>query len=131
MVLHYGESGSGAQPSEIAWLGVTTQQGVQAPDVVVYVSKWSLETMKKVYAPLGRRVTVEPLSISESELDVEAFLSLMAVDSEQTPLYIQVLKVSTHSTYIHTIADDKDVRAHSRSCASWATSSRSRGSEPR
>lgn len=95
LVLHYGEGGSGARPNEAAWLGISSYRNVRAPRVHVYVSKWSLATMKKVYAPLGANVTVEPLVISEKELDAEAFLSLMAVgSSEPTPLYIHVVLVS-------------------------------------
>lgn len=55
--------------------------------------------MKRVYAPLGSRVTVEPLLFSEAELDAEAFLSMMAVDSSETaPLYIQIMLVSRISS---------------------------------
>jgi hypothetical protein len=50
--------------------------------------------MKAVYAPLGRRVIVDPLLFSEDELDAEAFLSMMAVGSaESAPLYIQLILV--------------------------------------
>ena len=56
--------------------------------------------MRAVYAPLGSRVTVEPLLFSEAELDAEAFLSMMAVDSSETaPLYVQIILVSGVSFY--------------------------------
>lgn len=46
--------------------------------------------MTAVYAPLGNKVTVEPLLFDKNELDAQAFLSMMAVgSSESAPLYIQ------------------------------------------
>jgi hypothetical protein len=52
--------------------------------------------MKAIYAPLGNRVTVEPLFFSEDELDAEAFLSMMAVgSSESAPLYVQLILVGS------------------------------------
>jgi hypothetical protein len=54
--------------------------------------------MKRVYAPLGDNVTVEPLMFTESELDAQAFLSMMAVESvESAPLYMQVILVRLES----------------------------------
>ncbi|KAG6840464.1 hypothetical protein C0991_006600 [Blastosporella zonata] len=48
--------------------------------------------MRAVYAPLGKHVIVEPLTFSESELDAQAFLSMMSVgSSEAAPLYIQII----------------------------------------
>ncbi|KAG6868454.1 hypothetical protein C0993_002592 [Termitomyces sp. T159_Od127] len=48
--------------------------------------------MKTVYAPLGDHIIVEPLVFSESELDAQAFLSMMAVGgSESAPLYMQIV----------------------------------------
>lgn len=54
--------------------------------------------MRAVYAPLGSRITVEPLLFSEAELDAEAFLSMMAVESS-APLYVQIILVSEVSFY--------------------------------
>jgi hypothetical protein len=51
--------------------------------------------MTTVYAPLGERVTVEPLLFKKDELDAQAFLSMMAIgSSESAPLYIQGVLVS-------------------------------------
>ncbi|EGO27487.1 hypothetical protein SERLADRAFT_406567 [Serpula lacrymans var. lacrymans S7.9] len=92
LVLHFGEGGPGSRPSEAAWVGVSSVEGVHPPPVHVYVSRSSLNTMKTVYAPLGNRVRVEPLLFTEEELDAQAFLSMMAVgSSESAPLYIQVV----------------------------------------
>ncbi|KAH7930372.1 hypothetical protein BV22DRAFT_1125091 [Leucogyrophana mollusca] len=91
LVLHFGEGGPNSRPSETAWVGVASKPGITAPTVRVFVSKSSLNTMKAVYAPLGARVTVEPLLFKEEELDAQAFLSMMAVgSSESAPLYIQI-----------------------------------------
>ncbi|KIJ70249.1 hypothetical protein HYDPIDRAFT_172121 [Hydnomerulius pinastri MD-312] len=90
LVLHFGEGGPSARPSEAAWVGTTDIPGVQTPKVKVYVSRSSLNTMTAVYAPLGGKVTVEPLLFQKNELDAQAFLSMMAVgSSESAPLYIQ------------------------------------------
>ncbi|EEB93938.1 hypothetical protein MPER_07338, partial [Moniliophthora perniciosa FA553] len=75
LVLHFGEGGA-------------------APSVNVNVSKSSLNTMKKVYAPLMKNgnVKVEPLLFDEGDLDAQTFLSMMAVgSSDGAPLYIQIL----------------------------------------
>ncbi|KAI0751495.1 hypothetical protein C8Q80DRAFT_1157643 [Daedaleopsis nitida] len=89
LVLHYGEGGSGARPCEAAWVGCSPLQGVRPPHVKVYVSRSSLNTMRRVYAPLGKSVTVEPLLFNEKELDAEAILSMMAVgSSDNPPLYM-------------------------------------------
>ncbi|KAF8843192.1 hypothetical protein BDN67DRAFT_243117 [Paxillus ammoniavirescens] len=90
LVLHFGEGGPSARPSEAAWVGTSDIPGVQTPKVKVYVSRSSLKTMTTVYAPLGERVTVEPLLFKKDELDAQAFLSMMAIgSSESAPLYIQ------------------------------------------
>jgi len=90
LVLHFGEGGPGARPSEAAWVALSDVPTVQTPRVKVYVSHSSLKTMTAVYAPLGERVTVEPLLLKKEELDAQAFLSMMAVgSSESAPLYIQ------------------------------------------
>ncbi|KAI0796532.1 hypothetical protein C8Q75DRAFT_198887 [Abortiporus biennis] len=92
LVLHFGEGGPSSRPSEAAYLGMKGFKGVDAPSVKVYVSRSSLKTMKNVYSSLGPRVTVEPLVFAESELDAQAFLSMMAVtSSESAPLYMQVI----------------------------------------
>ena len=94
LVLHFGEGGSNTTPCEAAWIGVPAHQGVRTPPVKVYVSKSSLQTMRAVYSDLGSHVTVEPLMLSEAELDAEAFLSMMAVgSSESAPLYVQMILV--------------------------------------
>ncbi|KAG6371854.1 hypothetical protein JVT61DRAFT_8851 [Boletus reticuloceps] len=94
LVLHFGEGGPSSRPSEAAWVGVpsSANPNIKTPPVRVYVSKSSLNTMKAVYAPLGKHVKVMPLLFNESELDAEAFLSMMAVGhSESAPLYIQTV----------------------------------------
>ncbi|KAI0751494.1 hypothetical protein C8Q80DRAFT_1157639 [Daedaleopsis nitida] len=92
LVLHFSEGGSGARPCEAAWIGCPKTDDIGAPSVRVYVSKSSLNTMKKVYAPLGDKVSVRSLRFSESELDAQAILSMMAVgSSEFAPLYMQSL----------------------------------------
>lgn len=95
LVLHFGPGGDTSLPCEAAWLGRAKFQGLRVPPVRVYVSRSALGTMRRVYAPLGDNVTVEPLMFTEAELDAEAFLSMMAVDSsESAPLYMQVILVS-------------------------------------
>ncbi|KAG1766784.1 hypothetical protein EDD22DRAFT_978349 [Suillus occidentalis] len=92
LVLHFGEGGIGSLPSEAAWVGVPSAEGVRTPKVRVFVSKSSLNTMKGVYAPLGKNVEVVPLLFNETELDAQAFLSMMAVgSSDSAPLYIQIV----------------------------------------
>lgn len=94
LVLHFGGSGSSSLPCEAAWLSTTNMPGVAPPVVRVFVSRSSLKTMRALYAPLGRRVVVEPLYFSEAELDAQAFLSMMAVgSSESAPLYVQTVLV--------------------------------------
>jgi hypothetical protein len=94
LVLHFGGSGSSSLPCEAAWLSMTKRLDVTPPVVRVFVSRSSLKTMRAVYAPLGNRVTVEPLYFSEAELDAQAFLSMMAVgSSESVPLYVQTILV--------------------------------------
>ncbi|KIJ59412.1 hypothetical protein HYDPIDRAFT_177831 [Hydnomerulius pinastri MD-312] len=94
LVLHFGEGGPNSRPSEAAWVGVpsSSQPNVKTPKVRVLVSRSSLQTMKAVYEPLGSHVKVKPLLFNESELDAQAFLSMMAVgSSESAPLYIQIV----------------------------------------
>lgn len=97
LVLHFGEGGPGSRPSEAAWVGVPSNSNsdIETPLARIYVSKPSLNTMKAVYEPLGKHVKVKPLLFNESELDAQAFLSMMAVgSSESAPLYIQTVLVS-------------------------------------
>lgn len=92
LVLHFGEGGPSSLPSEAAWLAVPSSAEITSPTVQVFVSKSSLKTMRTVYEPLGGHVVVEPLTFSESELDAQAFLSMMAVgSSDSAPLYVQVI----------------------------------------
>ncbi|TFK76039.1 hypothetical protein BDN72DRAFT_831482 [Pluteus cervinus] len=92
LVLHFGEGGPGTSPCEAAWLARAVKPGITPPRVSVYVSKSSLNTMRAVYAPLGENVTVEPLYFDESELDAQAFLTMMALDqAEELPLYAQII----------------------------------------
>lgn len=94
LVLHYSEGGAGARPCEAAWLGCSQASTVCSPSVRVYVSKSSLATMKQVYAPLGDKVSVRSLRFSQSELDAQAILSMMAVgSSESAPLYMHSILV--------------------------------------
>lgn len=94
LVLHIGDGGRESNPSEAAWLGVSESPNMQVPKIRVYVSPSSLNTMRAVYSPLGHNVVVEPLFITEEELDAQAFLSMMAVGSS-APLYVQIVLVST------------------------------------
>lgn len=96
LILHFGEGGASSLPSEAAWLSVPRTPEINAPVVRVFVSHSSLNTMRTVYAPLGSQVTVEPLLFTESELDAQAFLSMMGVgSSDGAPLYVQIILVST------------------------------------
>ncbi|KAF5321273.1 hypothetical protein D9619_000751 [Psilocybe cf. subviscida] len=92
LVLHYGEGGSNALPSEAAWLSSSISSNIAGAAVRVYVSRASLQTMRGVYSRFGDRVVVEPLSFHSSELDAASFLSMMAVgSSDSAPLYMQIL----------------------------------------
>lgn len=103
LVLHFGEGGPTARPSEAVWLGVSRYTGMATPPVRVYVSRSSYTTMKRVYADVGPNVSVKPLLFSESELDVEAFLTMLAVSStEGAPLYIQIVLVR-RTLYLFTL----------------------------
>ena len=58
------------------------------------MSRSVVNRMRRIYAPLGDNVTVEPLLFTEDELDAQAFMSMMAVESsDSAPLYMQVLLV--------------------------------------
>jgi hypothetical protein len=94
LVLHFGTGGDNCLPCEAAWLAKPKYHGVQVPPVRVYVSRSVLNRMRRIYAPLGDNVTVEPLLFTEDELDAQAFLSMMAVESsDSAPLYMQVFLV--------------------------------------
>jgi len=94
LVLHFDTGGDNCLPCEAAWLARPKYYGVQAPPVRVYVSRSVLNRMRRVYAPLGENVTVEPLLFAEDELDAQAFLSMMSVESsDSAPLYMQVFLV--------------------------------------
>ena len=94
LVLHFSEGGPGARPCEAAWVACAKAADMSTPSVRVYVSKSSLATMKQVYSPLGDKVSVRSLRFSESELDAQAILSMMAIgSSDSAPLYMQSLLV--------------------------------------
>ena len=107
LVLHFGPGGDNCLPCEAAWLGKPKYHGVKVPPVRVYVSRSVLNRMRRIYAPLGENVTVEPLLFTEDELDAQAFLSMMSVESsDSAPLYMQVFLVgkpylSTPDTLIY------------------------------
>lgn len=105
LVLHYGNGGPNGLPSEAAYIGIPQSKGIQTPKVDVYVPKSSIITRTRAYAPLGANVTVSPLLFDETELDTEAFLTMMAVDSlENAPLYMQIVVVclALHVSYMST-----------------------------
>ncbi|KAK2467424.1 hypothetical protein APHAL10511_000659 [Amanita phalloides] len=92
LVLHYSNGGQNTLPSEAAYIGVPRFNGIKAPQVDVYVPKSSLNTLKGAYAHLGTNIKVQSLYFDENELDAEAFLSMMAVESlESAPLYMQTV----------------------------------------
>ena len=94
LVLHFGPGGDNCLPCEAAWLAKPKYHGVQVPPVRVYVSQSVLNRMGRVYASVGENVTVEPLLFTEDELDAQAFLSMMSVESsDSAPLYMQVFLV--------------------------------------
>ena len=98
LVLHFGTGGENCLPCEAAWLASPKYHGVQVPSVKVYVSRSVLNRMRRIYQPLGAKVTVEPLQFTEAELDAQAFLSMMAVESsDSAPLYMQVFLVGEPS----------------------------------
>jgi hypothetical protein len=102
LVLHYGEGGLSALPSEAAWLSSSLSSHVNGPPVRVYVSRASLQTMRTVYAPFSDKVTIEPLQFHTSELDTAAILSMMAVgSSDSPPLYMQIILVRSVLLFIH------------------------------
>ncbi|CDO74623.1 hypothetical protein BN946_scf184325.g10 [Trametes cinnabarina] len=118
VVLHFSEGGQGALPCEAAWLACPKLDGVSSPTVVVYVSKSSFFTMKKVYAKLGDHISVRPLTFSHSELDAQAILSMMAVgSSDSAPLYMQSIlsilrELGERFTYPSFLAKVKDAKEY-------------------
>ena len=111
LVLHFGTGGDNCLPCEAAWLGKPKYHGVPVPPVRVYVSRSVVNRMRRIYAPLGENVTVEPLLFTEDELDAQAFMSMMAVESsDSAPLYMQVLLVGephlrTPAALIHDVPE--------------------------
>jgi hypothetical protein len=94
LVLHYGSGGSNGLLSEASYIGVPQSKGIESPKVDVYVPKSSLVTRTRAYTPLGPNISVLPLLFDETELDADAFLTMMAVDSLDTaPLYMQIVMV--------------------------------------
>jgi len=100
LVLHFGDGGRASLPCEAAALAASSlsHDATTLPNVTVYVSGSSLNTMKHIYSSLGKNVVVEPLKFLEDELDAEAFRSMMAVgSSESIPLYM-------HTVLVHLVA---------------------------
>lgn len=103
LVLHFGTGGDNCLPCEAAWLAKSKYRGVQVPPAKVYVSRSVLNRMRRIYKPLGENVIVEPLLFTEDELDAQAFLSMMAVESsDSAPLYMQVFLVRKPDLHIQT-----------------------------
>lgn len=98
LVLHFGESGEGAQPCEAAFQCISRDPNVQPAKVRVYVSPSQLKTMKALYQRhFGDRVDVAPLKIVHDELDSASVLSMMCVStSGEPPLYVQIILVNTN-----------------------------------
>ncbi|KAG9038322.1 hypothetical protein FRB95_001734 [Tulasnella sp. JGI-2019a] len=92
LVLHYGENG-GSRPCEAAYQCSTSDKKIRPPIVKVYVSPSRIRTMTKVYGDVfGKKVEIIPLKITDSELDAQAFLSMMCVSSgKEPPLYVQII----------------------------------------
>lgn len=112
LVLHFGEGGAGSRPSEASWVGVPSRKGFTPPKIRVYVSRSSLRTMRAVYSVLGPDVVVEPLLFSEEELDAEAFLTMMSVDSaESAPLYVQIILVSVYTIFSPSFYSENHVQS--------------------
>ncbi|KAG6817206.1 hypothetical protein H0H87_011564 [Tephrocybe sp. NHM501043] len=102
LLLHFGEGGPSSLPCEAAWLARPRSPDVASPEVQVFVSQSSLNTMRAVYAPLGDHIVVEPLTFSESELDAQAFLSMMSIgSSDSAPLYIQTILRTLGENYTY------------------------------
>lgn len=95
LVLHFGESGAGAQPCEAAYQCRSKDPRVTPPKVVVYVSPSQLNTMSALYKnTFGHLVTVKALKIEHDELDAPSILSMMSVSmTGEPPLYVQIILV--------------------------------------
>ncbi|KIY74182.1 hypothetical protein CYLTODRAFT_364601 [Cylindrobasidium torrendii FP15055 ss-10] len=93
LVLYYGQGGPTSLPCEAAYIACSSKPDVVPPEVKVYVSSSSYNTLRRVYAAVSPRIIVEPLMFDEKELDAEAFLSLMAVGGSPTsmPLYMNTV----------------------------------------
>ncbi|KAG8955704.1 hypothetical protein FRC04_007695 [Tulasnella sp. 424] len=93
LVLHFGESGAGAQPCEAAYQCLTTDPNVKPPPITVFVSPTQYNTMWRLYqAAFGKKVQVLPLKIYHAELDAKSILSMMSVSSNnEPPLYVQII----------------------------------------
>ncbi|KAG8902261.1 hypothetical protein FRC00_014086 [Tulasnella sp. 408] len=93
LVLHFGESGAGAQPCEAAYQCVSTDPTVKPPAITVYVSPTQYNTMKKLYQSIFQnRIQVLPLKINHAELDAKSILSMMSVSTnKEPPLYVQLI----------------------------------------
>ncbi|KAG9003350.1 hypothetical protein FRB94_003173 [Tulasnella sp. JGI-2019a] len=92
LVLHYGEHG-GPQVCEAAYQCLSSDPLVRVPTVKVYVSPSQIATMQKLYTGIfGKTVEVIPLKIAHCELDAQAFLTMMCVNSgAEPPLYVQII----------------------------------------
>ncbi|KAG8892232.1 hypothetical protein FRC01_014276, partial [Tulasnella sp. 417] len=93
LVLHFGESGAGAQPCEAAYQCTSNDPNVKPPKVRVYVSPSQLKTMGQLYGSVfGSKIKVRPLKIEHDELDSQSILSMMSVStSGEPPLYVQII----------------------------------------
>lgn len=100
LVLHFGEAGTVTQPCEAAYLGLSKLGGFEAPKIRVYVTPSSLSKMKTAYKRLGLDIDVSPLLLTESELDSKSFLSLMAVGTDHTPLYMKIILVCLRRLHV-------------------------------
>lgn len=88
VVFHYDEE-NGGRPCEAAYLSeLKTGSARGVEEVVVLVSPSNLNTRRRVYSSLTH-VKVEPLRISETDLNASRMLSMMGADNLETmPLYL-------------------------------------------
>lgn len=106
LVLHFGDGGKASLPCEAAALSsssslLPSEFGGSLPNVSVFVSSSSLNTMRGIYSHLGDHVSVKPLKFAEKELDSEAFRAMMAVgSSESIPLYMHTVLVCSYCIVI-------------------------------
>ncbi|KAG8929014.1 hypothetical protein FRC01_005053 [Tulasnella sp. 417] len=93
LVLHFGESGGGAQPCEAAYQCLSTDPNVKPPVITVYVSPTQYSTMTRLYwSVFGNKIQVLPLKINHAELDAKSILSMMSVSTNtEPPLYVQLI----------------------------------------